>query len=88
MTEVIIEKSGNEKVVEHKIGNWYKHKKHGIFILANVRGSAVLIRTNGDFFSHPVSCSMPFIEQNAFDAICGSEARNFTLIDKITITEG
>ena len=92
MTEVTIKpKTNTVSSVEHKIGNWYRHEDGvTLVVLANVKGKAVLITTDGHFWAEPVEYEIHgglwVLNQEQFDAVADG-GENFTLVSKITISE-
>ena len=92
MTEVTIKpKTNTVSGVKHKIGNWYRHEDGvTLVVLANVKGKAVLITTDGHFWAEPVEYEIHgglwALNQEQFDAVADG-GENFTLVSKITISE-
>ena len=92
MTEVTIKpKTNTVSSVKHKIGNWYRHEDGvTLVVLANVKGKAVLITTDGHFWAEPVEYEIHgglwVLNQEQFDAVANG-GKNFTLVSKITISE-
>ena len=91
MTKVTI-KPNNQPTAQivHRIGNWYRHEDGvTLVILANVKGKAVLITTDGHFWTEPVeyACEPLWcVSQTAFEAVTNG-AKKFTLIREVTISE-
>ena len=95
MTEVAIKpKTNTASSVKHKIGNWYRHEDGvTLVVLANVKGKAVLITTDGHFWAEPVEYEIHgglwglwVLNQEQFDAVANG-GKKFTLVSKITISE-
>ncbi len=90
MTKVTVNFSCEEPKRIHRIGNWYRNTEYNeLYILASVKGKAVLICTDGHFWNEPQEYlqteGMYILTENEFDFCCRDSAGSFIHVPVVDI---